>query len=185
VNEPRKPQLSYVHLNNGKVTVTCTCGWRDPLGPVNPSPFDPVEAFVAAQAEHRVCLTQPKNITEQTTMAELSAQRDLLGVTALMLFTNLDGTRTALAQHRVHNSFLGQGPTEAAAIEAAFAQLRRATLPEPLRAMLEAPLVCLTCKQTVPVLDADGQCTGCNGTEADDYDRATGDLGRPLLETKK
>jgi hypothetical protein len=180
-----KPQFSYNRLAGDKAIVTCVCGWRDPLGPVHPSMFDPAESLAAAQAGHPVCSTQPKNITEQTTMAELSEQRDLLGVTALMLFTNIDGTRTALAQHRVHNSFLGQGPTEAAAIESAFSQLRRATLPPELRAILEAPLVCLTCKQTVPVLDTDGQCTACNGTEADDYDRATGDLGRPLPETKK
>jgi len=128
-------------------------------------------------------MIQPKNITEQTTLAELSEQRQLLGVGALMLFTNFDGTRTALVQHPSHNSFLGQGPTEAAAIEAAFTALRRATLPPALREALEER-TCTSCGRS-STLDAAGLCMGCNGTEADDYDRATGDLGRPLPETKK
>ncbi len=135
----KQSQLSYITLLSGKVTVTCTCGWRDPLGPVTPSPFDPTEALVAAHGEHPVCTVQPKNITEGTTLAELQEQRNLLGVTSLMLFTNLDGTRTALAQQPEYGTFMGVGPTEATAIEAAFVKLRCATLPSPLREILDAP----------------------------------------------
>jgi len=50
-----KPVLRYVHLPTGKVTVTCACGWKDPLGPVDPSPFDPLEALEAARALHPRC----------------------------------------------------------------------------------------------------------------------------------
>jgi hypothetical protein len=132
-----KPQFSYNRLLNDKAIVTCTCGWRDPLGPVHPSLFDPAESLAAAQAAHPKCETQPKNITGETTLDELQEQRNLLGVTALMLFTNLDGTRQALAQHPTYHSFLGIGPTEATAIENAFSKLRRATLPPELREMLD------------------------------------------------
>lgn len=55
MSERREPTFSYVQLPGGKVTVTCTCGWKDPLGPVWPSPFDPMEALVAARAEHPRC----------------------------------------------------------------------------------------------------------------------------------
>lgn len=53
--EARRPALSYVRLPDGKATVTCSCGWKDPIGPVWPSPFDPTEALVAAQAAHPQC----------------------------------------------------------------------------------------------------------------------------------
>lgn len=133
----RKPQFSYITLLSGKVTVVCTCGWRDPLGPVDPSPFDPTEALVAAQGEHRVCNTQPANITELTTLGELAAQRALLGVSAMMLFVDPDGTRrSVVVYHPTHGSFMGAGDTEAQAIESAFASLRRATLPPELRVIL-------------------------------------------------
>lgn len=55
----RKPQLNYTRIGNGMVTVTCTCGWKDPLGPVPPSPFDPTEALVAAEAAHPFCPDPP------------------------------------------------------------------------------------------------------------------------------
>lgn len=58
-----KPQLSYVHLPDGKTTVTCTCGWKDPLGPVFPSPFDPMEALVAASAAHPRC-SRPEDLDD-------------------------------------------------------------------------------------------------------------------------
>lgn len=135
----RKPQLSYKILTSGKAIVTCTCGWRDPLGPTHPSPFDPAEALVAASVAHLVCEVEPKRITESTTLAELQAQRDLLGVTALMLFTQSDGTRIALVQHPTYNSFIGTAATEAAAIQFAFSQLSFAMLPPESRAMLSAP----------------------------------------------
>lgn len=88
MSEPRKSQLSYVRLPDGKSTVTCTCGWRDPLGPVPPSPFDPAEALHAAFAAHPCCppLPDPKNITGATTLIELREQRELLRVQAMMLF---------------------------------------------------------------------------------------------------
>lgn len=50
-----KPEFSYQRLPGGKATVTCTCGWQDPLGPMPVSPFDPAEALAAARAEHPCC----------------------------------------------------------------------------------------------------------------------------------
>lgn len=55
MSERPRPQFSYVQLPGGKVTVTCTCGWKDPLGPVFPSAFDPLESLVAASAVHFHC----------------------------------------------------------------------------------------------------------------------------------
>ncbi len=49
------PSLTYVTSSDGRVTVACTCGWTDPLGPVWPSAFDPIEAIVAARAAHPHC----------------------------------------------------------------------------------------------------------------------------------
>jgi hypothetical protein len=59
VRKPRKPEFNYVRLPGGKATVTCTCGWKDPLGPMSVSPFDPAEALAAAQAEHPRCPEEP------------------------------------------------------------------------------------------------------------------------------
>ena len=53
----KTPALSYVCLPDEKTTVTCNCGWKDPLGPVPPGPFDPMEALVAARAAHPQCAT--------------------------------------------------------------------------------------------------------------------------------
>jgi len=50
-----EPPLRYVRLPGGRVTVVCACGWEDPLGPVWPSAFDPLEALVAARASHPRC----------------------------------------------------------------------------------------------------------------------------------
>lgn len=133
-----KPQFSYNRLASGRAIVTCTCGWRDPLGPMPPSPFDPAEALAAAAAEHLKCETQPANITEQTTIGELGAQRALLGVSAMQWFASPDGPqRAVIVYHPVHGSFKGDGETEAQAIEAAFSQLRRATLPPALRLVVD------------------------------------------------
>lgn len=133
-----KPLFSYNMYASGRGIVTCTCGWRDPLGPQLPSAFDPTESLVAAQTEHLVCAVQPKNITEETTLGELGEQRKLLGVTSMMLFCSLNGVhRTVIAQHPEHGAFSGEGATEAQAIEAAFVQLRRATLPPELRELLK------------------------------------------------
>jgi Tfp pilus assembly protein PilE len=90
----------------------------------------------------------PKNITEATTLAELREQRLLLEVIALRVYPSLDhaveaSTRQeALAgvlEANVHHAtgfYVGTGTTEAAAIEAAFAKLRQALLPEPLKQSL-------------------------------------------------
>jgi hypothetical protein len=56
---PPIPEFSYIRLPNNHATVTCTCGWTDPLGPVPVSPFDPAEALVAASAEHPRCWREP------------------------------------------------------------------------------------------------------------------------------
>lgn len=136
----RKPQLSYVTLPGGLVTVTCTCGWKDPMGPVRPGPFDPGEALMAALAEHPFCTkyVDPKNITGATTLTELREQRELLGLSALMVFPNTDNCM-AIAQHPVAGTCLATGATEADAIEAAFVKVRKALLPAPLREMLDTP----------------------------------------------
>jgi hypothetical protein len=61
---PSIPAFSYALLPGNKATVTCACGWTDPLGPVRVSPFDPEEAFAAASAEHPRCWREPTwNVT--------------------------------------------------------------------------------------------------------------------------
>lgn len=135
-----KPQFSYNRLLSGKAIVTCTCGWRDPLGPLPVSPFDPAEALAAAGAEHLQCETQPAPITELTTIGELAAQRALLGVSAMLWFASPDGPqRQVVAQHPKHGSFMGSGETEAQAVEDAFSKLRRATLPPALKLIVDGP----------------------------------------------
>ena len=141
-NAQRKPEFSYVRLPGGKATVTCTCGWTDPLGPMPVGPFDPAEALAAAGAEHPRCLpsVDPKKVTGQMTLGELAEQRALLGVDIISMFANGRVTghaRAVLIQHPEHGVHLGHGNTEAEAIEHAFSNLRRATLPEPLKALLK------------------------------------------------
>ena len=83
-------------------------------------------------------MPDPKNITETTTLAELRDQRQLLGVIALHLYLDPPANREVGASvHHATGVYEGTGPTEAAAIEAAFAKLRRALLPEPLKQYLE------------------------------------------------
>ena len=94
-------------------------------------------------------MIDPKNITEATTLAELREQRLLLEVIALRVYPSLDHAvetstrREALEgvlEANVHHAtgfYVGHGPTEATAIEAAFAKLRRALLPEPLKQHLQ------------------------------------------------
>lgn len=94
-------------------------------------------------------MPDPKNITEETTLAELREQRLLLEIIALRVYPSLDdaiefSTRQEALEHTltasVHHAtgfYVGKGPTEATAIEAAFAELRRALLPEPLKQYLE------------------------------------------------
>ena len=78
-----------------------------------------------------------RSITEQSTLAELAAQRELLGVATLSLMPALDGGRACVVLAKVGGLHVGQGATEAEAIEAAFTSLRIALLPEPLRAIAE------------------------------------------------
>jgi len=82
-------------------------------------------------------MPDPKNITETTTIAELSEQCLLLGVIALHLHQAADGDGRAASVRHEQGFFVGTGPTEAAAIEAAFIKLRRALLPDPLKQYLE------------------------------------------------
>ena len=91
-------------------------------------------------------MPDPKNITEVTTLAELREQCQLLDVIALRVYPSLAGAmegRAELLEASVHHVgravgfYVGQGPTQATAIEAAFVKLRRALLPEPLQQYLE------------------------------------------------
>jgi len=80
----------------------------------------------------------PKNITEETTLGELREQRELLGVTALQLHRPATGEHAVAATvHHESGFFIGTGPTDASAIEAAFVKLRRALLPAPLKQYLD------------------------------------------------
>jgi hypothetical protein len=93
-------------------------------------------------------MPDPKNITEETTLGELREQRLLLEVISLRIGPSLEyaveaSTRRkaleGILQAVVHHAtgfYEGTGPTEATAIEAAFAELRRALLPEPLKQYL-------------------------------------------------
>ena len=78
-------------------------------------------------------MPDPKNITEATTLAELREQRTLLGVIELHIYRPSDGEGVVASAHHARGFFEGRGPTEANAIEAAFAKLRRALLPERLQ----------------------------------------------------
>lgn len=83
-------------------------------------------------------MPDPKNITEETTLAELREQRELLGVTALQLHRPATGNDLVAATvHHESGFFMGTGSTDAAAIEAAFVKLRRALLPTPLKQYLD------------------------------------------------
>lgn len=46
-------KLSYHLVGNGQAQVQCICGWRDETFPV--SPFDPLEALIAASVAHLAC----------------------------------------------------------------------------------------------------------------------------------
>jgi hypothetical protein len=80
----------------------------------------------------------PKNITEMTTLAELHVQLLLAEVIALRIYPPMDSEEPRAASlHHATGFYVGHGPTEAVAIEAAFVELRRALLPEPLKRYLE------------------------------------------------
>lgn len=83
-------------------------------------------------------MSDPKNITETTTLAELREQCLLLEVISLRLSPPLDSdeARAATVLH-ASGVYVGTGLTEATAIEAAFSRLRRALLPEPLKQYLQ------------------------------------------------
>ena len=82
----------------------------------------------------------PKSITEETTLGELREQRQLLGVIALQLHRPATGgDAVAVTIHHPSGFFTGSGPTDASAIEVAFAKIRRALLPEELRQDLDEP----------------------------------------------
>jgi hypothetical protein len=85
-------------------------------------------------------MADPKNITEETTIAELGEQLLLLDVIALRIYPPLDNEAArAACMHHATGFHVGHGPTEATAIEAAFSQLRRALLPEALKPYAEVP----------------------------------------------
>ena len=76
----------------------------------------------------------PKNITEETTLGELREQREFLGVIALQLHRPATGVdAVAATAHHASGFYTGAGPTDASAIEAAFAKIRKLLLPEALR----------------------------------------------------
>lgn len=93
-------------------------------------------------------MPDPKNITEETTLGELREQRLLLGVNALFVYPSMscgpEGCRSMADEHtvaaNVHHAtgvYVGMGPTEATAIEAAFVKLRQDLLPAPLKQYLQ------------------------------------------------
>ena len=83
-------------------------------------------------------MADPKNITEKTTIEELGEQLRLLDVIALRIYTPDDGKEArAACLHHATGVHVGQGPTEATAIEAAFGELRRALLPEALKQYIQ------------------------------------------------
>jgi hypothetical protein len=83
-------------------------------------------------------MSNPKSITEATTLGELREQRLLLEIIALRVYPSfnhavetatrreaLEGMLEASVHHPT-GFYVGHGPTEATAIEDAFAKLRRA-----------------------------------------------------------
>ena len=81
-------------------------------------------------------MIDPKNITEQTTLAELREQCLLLEVISLRLYPPMHGEGRAAGVHHATGLYEGTGPTEAVAIEAAFVKLRHALLHEVLKQYL-------------------------------------------------
>ena len=83
-------------------------------------------------------MPDPKNITEETTLAELREQCLLLEVISLRFYPPMNGEVRAAGVSHATGFYEGTGPTEATAIEAAFIKLRRALLPDPLKQYLAA-----------------------------------------------
>jgi hypothetical protein len=82
-------------------------------------------------------VTDSKNITEATTLAELREQCLLLEVISLRLYPSMNGEGRTAGVHHATGIYVDTGPTEATAIEAAFVKLRHALLSEPLKQYLE------------------------------------------------
>ncbi len=100
-------------------------------------------------------MPDPKNVTEEMTLGELREQLQLLNVIALRLGppgtivgTAMGEEGVAASVHHATGFYIGMGPTEAAAIEAAFVKLRHVLLPESLRRYLQE----LEEKSTAPPL---------------------------------
>ena len=92
-------------------------------------------------------MPDPKNITEETTLAELREQCRLLKVIALrfgppgtILGTEIGEAEVAASVHHATGFYEGTGSTQATAIEAAFVKLRHALLLEPLKQYLAEKL---------------------------------------------
>lgn len=102
----RRPELSYIRLPNNKATVVCTCGWRDPLGEMSVSPFDPLEALTAAFVAHPFCTTEPAPKSER--VSKIIAELDHW--LAVQVLTNKldDNERKELA--RALREYLGPVP---------------------------------------------------------------------------
>lgn len=81
-------------------------------------------------------MPDPKNITESTTLAELREQRILLGVHRLRIYASEGRTEMTACVDYDKGFCTGTGPTEAAAIEAAFSKLRRELFPETIKPYL-------------------------------------------------
>jgi hypothetical protein len=110
-------------------------------------------------------MTDPIRITEQTTFAQLAEQLSLYGDPFVTLGIGPLGssfTRYAMIHSAKIGSFQGCGHTVAKALDEAFIALRLALLPQPLKEALSEFV------------------NGPIESEHDQYDRATGDLGRPI-----
>ena len=93
-------------------------------------------------ARRVLSVADPKNITEETTLAELREQLLLLEVIALRLVPPWDSADAVAASvHHATGFYVGRGPTQATAIAAALTKLRRALLSEPLKQHLEEELL--------------------------------------------
>lgn len=64
-------------------------------------------------------------ITDDTTLAQLGVEKSLLGIETITVMTDFKG-RVATVIHPTFGARLGQGVTEADAIEAAFQRIRKA-----------------------------------------------------------
>lgn len=121
-------------------------------------------------------------ITEQTTLAELQTYLKACGdpfVTLMMGHPHGAHPRHAIVHVPEVGTFHGGGATVAEALEAALTEFRRATLPEELKQFLDGnEEEILFLGRVKRFLDGDEE------SEHDQYDRATGDLGRPIAPSR-